>query len=442
MKKYFEHKWDNTACEFLNNEENRSIIQFLEKEGLGGWSSDKNNYIIYAAEGSGVLFYADSYIENTKHFQDLIKYFKDVDFSRKLKIIMSDFEQRFEEKNLSDEIEKYKSILTNNNINNNLGYLTNDISNISVNLLQGLHKQTDKNKKLRKVYILMMLSEYTEIKGNEFNFRIEQSGGGASISYDFDTCGIEDIEILDSVYNWIINEKGYENTYKEKLEVIRSVLVRNNSLELNSDKNNSILDSAKSIFQKIIKQETNRYFEEVNQLKNDFLTITERENDIYQSLHLKLLGWFSAVALTIFDKISNYEGNNIIHKLINSNSEKTRLVLAMLIIALIIIFTLYFLETRKNQDEFLKLKKFYVQSLMFNDNDFQNKVEFPEINQKYLIVAILLTLVLLLRLFLSGCHYILIAVIIVIIVCIGYKYGFIECITNSINKSSKLGYEE
>ena len=175
---------------------------------------------------------------------------------------------------------------------------------------------------------------------------------------------------------------------------------------------NSLLNSVKSIFQRIINSNVDRYFNEVTLLKDDFLKIVERENDIYQSLHIKLIGWFSALALLIFDKIKDYSGDDIFYKLLTSDSQKTELLLIMLIFALVFILIIYILEMRKNQDEYEKLKSFYTNSLMFDDGDFEEKIKSPCLDFRYILFMLWIVSILLLKLFTFNRTFIFYAVLI------------------------------
>ena len=107
----------------------------------------------------------------------------------------------------------------------------------------------------------------------------------------------------------------------------------------------------------------------------------------------------TALSLLIFDKIKDYDGADVISRLLNSSSEKTQLLLVLLVCALLVILIIYILEMWKNQDEYLKLKDFYTKSLMFNGDDFKNKVKFPIIDDRYVVLILVVGLILILRIF-------------------------------------------
>lgn len=382
--------WNGTSYEIVNDESNRDLIEFLQYNNVE-LEEEKGKYILY--QNNKTIFNLNDYIETKTHFADIEDYFYDIDFSEKIDYIYRDNHNwKIEEIDIKDEMEKYNNVVKSNIINR-------DIKNFSVNLLRKVENPSQKILHLNRIFILLFLSTNTEIKiledGFIFDFRISEDRISISEKYGFSEVNINDIDLLNSVYDWVINDTGYYNTYKQRLDIVRSIIVKNGTFRINED----IINKAESIFKRIISQETDKYFEEVSNLKNDFLKITERENDIYQSLHLKLMGWMTALSLLIFDKIKDYDGADVISRLLNSSSEKTQLLLVLLVCALLVILIIYILEMWKNQDEYLKLKDFYTKSLMFNGDDFKNKVKFPIIDDRYVVLILVVGLILILRIF-------------------------------------------
>lgn len=382
--------WNGTSYEIVNDESNRDLIEFLQYNNVE-LEEEKGKYILY--QNNKTIFNLNDYIETKTHFADIEDYFYDIDFSEKIDYIYrGNHNWKIEEIDIKDEMEKYNNVVKSNIINR-------DIKNFSVNLLRKVENPSQKILHLNRIFILLFLSTHTEIKiledGFIFDFRISEDRISISEKYGFSEVNINDIDLLNSVYDWVINDTGYYNTYKQRLDIVRSIIVKNGTFRINED----IVNKAESIFKRIISQETDKYFEEVSNLKNDFLKITERENDIYQSLHLKLMGWMTALSLLIFDKIKDYDGADVMSRLLNSSSEKTQLLLVLLVCALLVILIIYILEMWKNQDEYLKLKDFYTKSLMFNGDDFKNKVKFPIIDDRYVVLILVVGLILILRIF-------------------------------------------
>lgn len=384
------NSWNGTSYEIVDDESNRDLIEFLQYNNVE-LEEEKGKYILY--QNNKTIFNLNDYIETKTHFADIEDYFYDIDFSEKIDYIYRDNHNwKIEEIDIKDEMEKYNNVVKSNIINR-------DIKNFSVNLLRKVENPSQNILHLNRIFILLFLSTNTEIKiledGFIFDFRISEDRISISEKYGFSEVNINDIDLLNSVYDWVINDTGYYNTYKQRLDIVRSIIVKNGTFRINED----IVNKAESIFKRIISQETDKYFEEVSNLKNDFLKITERENDIYQSLHLKLMGWMTALSLLIFDKIKDYDGADVISRLLNSSSEKTQLLLVLLVCALLVILIIYILEMWKNQDEYLKLKDFYTKSLMFNGDDFKNKVKFPIIDDRYVVLILVVGLILILRIF-------------------------------------------
>lgn len=397
------NSWNGTSYVIVNDESNRDLIDFLQDNNIK-LEEENGKYILY--QNNTTIFNLNDYVNTTTHFSDIGRYFSDIDFSRNINFIFYDSDSdkwKIKKDDVRDEFEKYDNVIRSNNINR-------DIKNFSVNLLRKVENPSQKILHLNRIFILLFLSTNTEIKtlenGLVFDFKIIEDKVSVSEKYDFLEVKTNDIDLLNSVYDWIISDTGYYNTYKQRLDIIRSIIVKNGSFRINED----IINKAESIFKRIISQETDKYFEEVFNLKNDFLKITERENDIYQSLHLKLMGWMTTLALLIFDKIKDYDGADVISRLLNSSSEKTQLLLVLLVCALVVILIIYILEIWKNQDEYWKLKDFYTNSLMFNGDDFNNKVKFPNIDDRYVVLILVVVLLLILRIFFLSSVFIIILV--------------------------------
>lgn len=273
------NSWNGTSYEIVDDESNRDLIEFLQYKKVE-LEKENGKYIVY--QNNTTIFNLNSYIETKTHFTDIEDYFSDIDFSEKIDYIYRDNHNwKSEEIDVKDEIEKYNDVIKSNIINR-------DIKNFSVNLLRKVENPSKKILHLNRIFILLFLSTNTEIKilenGFIFDFRIIEDRISISEKYSFSEVKTSDIDLLNRAYDWVINDTGYYNTYKQRLDIVRSIIVKNGTFRINED----IVNKAESIFKRIISQETDKYFEEVSNLKNDFLKITERENDIYQSLHIKL----------------------------------------------------------------------------------------------------------------------------------------------------------
>lgn len=384
--------WNKLSYEIENTPSNSILIQNLKAFGIMKNDSDRNIYTVQTLGLESVIFNLEDYIDNQMMFQSNIRYFQRKNFSKDVRIISKNSHNTWieEKKNLSDEIIKIKKMLSNNNINidvdNKLLY------NIPISIFDS-NSQIFKVRKSKYICLMLLFSNFTNYENDRFKFKLVIDNNEITDDYCFEDCiSDKQLEYLIELYSWIINDG---DNYIQKLSIVRSVLLKNKSFTIE----NSLLNSVKSIFQRIINSNVDRYFNEVTLLKDDFLKIVERENDIYQSLHIKLIGWFSALALLVFDKIKDYSGNDIFYKLLMSDSQKTKLLLIMLIFALVFILIIYILEMKKNQDEYIKLKSFYTNSLMFDDGDFEEKIKSPCLDFRYILFMLWIVAILFLKLF-------------------------------------------
>ena len=384
--------WNKLSYEIENTPSNSILVQNLKAFGIVKNDSDRNIYTVQTLGLESVIFNLEDYIDNQMMFQSNVRYFQRKNFSKDVRVINKNSHNTWieEKKNLSDEIIKIKKMLSNNNINidvdNKLLY------NIPISIFDS-NSQISKVRKSKYICLMLLFSNFTNYENDRFKFKLVIDNNEITDDYCFEDCvSDKQLEYLVELYSWIINDG---DNYIQKLSIVRSVLLKNKSFIIE----NSLLNSVKSIFQRIINSNVDRYFNEVTLLKDDFLKIVERENDIYQSLHIKLIGWFSALALLIFDKIKDYSGDDIFYKLLTSDSQKTKLLLIMLIFSLVFILIIYILEMRKNQDEYIKLKLFYTNSLMFDDGDFEEKIKSPCLDFRYILFMLWIVAILFLKLF-------------------------------------------
>ena len=384
--------WNNLSYEIENTPSNSLLIQKLQVFGIVKEDLEKNIYTVRTLGLKSVIFNLEDYINQQTLFQGTVRYFQNKDFSKDIRIINKNSKNTWieEKKNLSDEILKVEKMLRNNNIN--LNFDNKFLYNIPISIFDSI-SQISKVRKSKYICLMLLFSNFTNYENDRFKFKLVIDNNEITDDYCFEDCiSDEQLEYLIELYSWIINDG---DNYIQKLSIVRSVLLKNKSFTIE----NSLLNSVKSIFQRIINSNVDRYFNEVTLLKDDFLKIGERENDIYQSLHIKLIGWFSALALLVFDKIKDYSGNDIFYKLLMSDSQKTKLLLIMLIFALVFILIIYILEMKKNQDEYIKLKSFYTNSLMFDDGDFEEKIKSPCLDFRYILFMLWIVAILFLKLF-------------------------------------------
>lgn len=329
-----------------------------------------------------LLFLEEKYIDKCNQFSKVIDKFKRKNFYDDILIYKNN--QLEELDDFSEEVELFNQIITENNIN---GLSRKDL-NISVQHFENYEK-TPKIDFVKGIYILLFLSNSTEYENNSFIFKVklEEKETIKEVSFD----NIESLDLV-KIYSWIISSKENLQT---RLKIVREIILRKGIFDLSD----SDLYSAKSAFNRIIKEETDKYFAQVNMLKDDFLKLSERKQESYQSLHLKLLGWISAIALFIYDEIKDRESDKLLNKLFFSTTEKGNLFLVIFILSLIIIWVIFVKEMNGNKKEYEKIEEFYTKELFFEKEDFQKFIEKPEIPDAYKLIFFALLIALICRMF-------------------------------------------
>ncbi|MEI3599934.1 MULTISPECIES: hypothetical protein [unclassified Oceanobacillus] len=330
-----------------------------------------------------LLFLEEKYINECSRFSKIIDKFKVKRFDSNLLIYKNN---QFEKlNNFSKEVELFDQVIAENNIN---GLQKQDLS-ISVKHFEEYNK-SKKVEFIQYLYILLFLSNITEYEDNHFTFKVEMEEKETTtkkISFDeFQAFN------LVKTYSWIVNSK--ENL-RTRLKIIREIIVRKKSFDLSEGD----LYKAKSAFNRIIKEETDKYFTQVNMLKDDFLKLSERKQKSYQSLHLKFLGWGSSIALFIYGEVRKKESDNLLNKLFFSTTEKGILFLVIFILSLVIIWLIFVKEMAENKAEYQKIKEFYTNQLFFEEKDFSEFIKSPKIPCLYKFLFSFLLVALALRLF-------------------------------------------
>lgn len=406
--------WNNLSYEIENTPYNSLLIQNLESLEIVENDLEKDIYVVRTLGLQSVIFNLEDYIDNQIFFEGTVRFFQKKDFSKDIRIITKNSKNTWieEKKNFSVEIIKIEKMLSDNNININADNKL--LYNIPISIFDS-NSKISKVRKSKYICLMLLFSNFTNHENDLFKFKLVIDNNEITNDYCFgDSIPDKQLEFLEELYYWIVDDG---DNYIQKLSIVRSILLKNKSFTIE----NSLLNSVKSIFQRIIDSNVDRYFNEVALLKDDFLKIVERENNIYQSLHIKLMGWFSALALLIFDKIKDYKGEDVFFRLIGSDSQKTKLLLLMLIGALIFILIIYVLEMRKNRAEYNKLKSFYTTSLMFTDGDFEEKIELPRLDIRYILFMFWVVLILVSKIFTFYLNFIIYTGLITLSFVLSYK---------------------
>ena len=288
------------------------------------------------------------------------------------------------------DAENYFKIISFNTING----VEYEKLKISLKLLSGgkYSSKSDRVRHLINIYVLLVLANRTKRQQNRLEYTFEGDLDSFVFETEFGKGNFTDG--LLEIYEWIVNEQEYSEAYKVKLQIVRSLIIKQKKL----DELDLIKNQAESIFNRIVSGKTDHYFELQNSLKDDFIKISTMTSESNSSLNTKLFGWLTAFSLIIFDFIKESNGQNLFRRIICSTSEKTNILLLLLIVALFIIMIMFNLDIKAIRKQYQCLKDLYVNQMFISKEDFKKFIQKPLYCNMYNLLLLSLLIVLVIRL--------------------------------------------
>ncbi|MCY7082489.1 hypothetical protein [Streptococcus oralis] len=386
-------KWQNTAAII---DLNSPLQQIFKSNQIGLNKND--GYYIYNKENTWI--FEEEFIDVPSHnlqqiFDKLC--IKNYDNIQYFDSVTSEFKVVTE-----SDAENYLKIISFNTING----VEYEKLKISLKLLSGgdYSSKSDRVRHLINIYVLLLLANRTKRQQNRLEFTFEGDLDSCVFITEFGkqnlTDGLLEIdELLKSdglleIYEWIVNEQEYSEAYKVKLQIVRSLIIKQKRL----DELDLIKNQAESIFNRIVSGKTDHYFELQNNLKDDFIKISTMISESSSSLNTKLFGWLTAFSLIIFDFIKKSDGQSLFGRIVCSTSEKTNVLLLLLIMALLIIMIMFNLDIRNIRKQYQCLKDLYVNQMFISKEEFNKFIKKPLYRNMYNLLLLSLLIVLVLRL--------------------------------------------
>ena len=288
------------------------------------------------------------------------------------------------------DAENYLKIISFNTING----VEYEKLKISLKLLSegDYSSKSDRVRHLINIYVLLLLANRTKRQQNRLEFTFEGDLDSFVFKTEFGKQNL--IDGLLEIYEWIVTEQEYSEAYKVKLQIVRSLILKQEKL----DELDLIKNLAESIFNRIVSGKTDHYFELQNNLKDDFIKISTMNSESNSSLNTKLFGWLTAFSLIIFDFIKESNGQNLFRRIICSTSEKTNILLLLLIVALFIIMIMFNLDIKAIRKQYQCLKDLYVNQMFISKEDFNKFIQKPLYCNMYNLLLLSLLIILVIRL--------------------------------------------
>ena len=287
------------------------------------------------------------------------------------------------------DAENYLKIISLNTING----VEYEKLKISLKLLSGgnYSSKSDRVRHLINIYVLFLLANRTKRQHNSLEFTFE--GDLDSFVFETEFGKKKIIYGLLEIYEWIVTKQEYSEAYKVKLQIVRSLIIKQKKL----DQLDLIKNQAESIFNRIVSEKTDHYFELQNNLKDDFIKISTMTSESNSSLNTKLFGWLTAFSLIIFDFIKKSDGQDLFRKIVCSTSEKTNVLLLLLIMALLIIMLMFNLDIRNIRKQYQCLKDLYVNQMSISNEEFNKFIKKPLYSNMYNLLLLSLLIILVIR---------------------------------------------
>ena len=266
-------KWNGTSVIF---DKESTIVDVFKEEGINLRENDEEfilenqpNYFIYENE----------FIKHSTNLVTIVTKFTKKEYSENSKVFLPK-ENTFNHisTNFSDS-SKYSDIVKNNVIDGDIREL-----NISINVLNNILDNSRKSKLILDILILFCLS--TRVSYNAETVSIDFHVDDEDYSIDINIEESIPLELY-SIYDWIFNDQEYKDSHIVKLHIVRRVIIKKRNMNNISD----VLLDSKLAYKRIISKKTDDYFNQLNQLKEDFLVLSKHENSVLRTLNLTFFAW-------------------------------------------------------------------------------------------------------------------------------------------------------
>ena len=317
----------------------------------------------------------------------MINKYTQKEYSNKSKAYFSDRNEFENIQSIFGDLHKYLEVAKNNVIDGDIREF-----NISINVLNNI--MDDSRKPRLFLDILIMFALGNRVSYNAENVGVEFNLDEERYRVDIDIENSDPINLY-PIYNWIFNDEEYKDSYAVKLNIVRQVIIRKRSITDIL----GILTDSKLAYKRIISKKTDDYFNQLNQLKEDFLILSKNENSTLRALNIAFFAWLGYLGVELFKIIVNYTKADILTYLFCSTGAKKGIVIMGFIIALFFVFLVYVLEIKSLEKTYNVIKKIYKDKILFEneskeDGKFESTISKPEIGklQKAVFTVILVLL--------------------------------------------------
>ena len=381
-------EWKGTSLKI--DDADSCFVERLKQEGI---ILRENDDQITLENQKNYFIYENEFIDQSKHLETMITKYTQKEYSDKCKVYFSEENEFKSIQSNFEDLEKYLKVTKNNIIDGDVREL-----NISINVLKNILDDSRKKPSLF-LDILILFALGNRISYDAEKFEVEFNLDEEQYKVDIDITNPKPINLY-PIYDWIFNDEEYKDSYTLKLNIARQVIIRKRSITDASE----ILTDAILAYKRIISKKTDDYFNQLNQLKNDFLVLSKNENSALRTLNISFFAWLGYLGVEIFKIIVNYNRPDILRYLFCSTGAKKGIVIFGFIVALLFVFLAYASEISSLKKTYKVIRKIYEDKILFENETTENKkfestIQEPRIGKFQWVVFIGILVFLFLRLF-------------------------------------------
>lgn len=296
MNKPFD--WKNTSLKIDSRTSDGSVlIKALNKESIE-LRLDESIHVLENQSKHYIL--EDDFINNSRNLPLIIRKYSKKDYEDTIRIYDEELSGFKSLKVESSDKKIYEEIIKENIIDADIREFP-----ISINTLEKvLDKDSRKSSLILDIFILISIANKSKFNAEDYSFEVGVDDKTYRATLNIDSESLN----LFPIYDWIINNEEYKESYNVKLHVVRQVIInKQNMLDVKG-----LLEDSKLAYRRIISKKTNEYFEQLNQLKDDFLILSQNENSTLRTLNLTFFAWLGSLGLELFNIIKDYTGTDIL----------------------------------------------------------------------------------------------------------------------------------
>lgn len=381
-------EWKGTSLKI--DDADSCFVERLKQEGI---ILRENDDEITLENQKNYFIYENEFIDQSKHLETMITKYTQKEYGDKCKVYFSEENEFKSIQSNFEDLGKYLKVTKNNIIDGDVRDL-----NISINVLKNILDDSREKPSLF-LDILILFALGNRISYDAEKFEVEFNLDEEQYKVDIDITNPKPMNLY-PIYDWIFNDEEYKDSYTLKLNIARQVIIRKRSITDASE----ILTDAILAYKRIISKKTDDYFNQLNQLKNDFLVLSKNENSALRTLNISFFAWLGYLGVEIFKIIVNYNRPDILRYLFWSTGAKKGIVILGFIVALSFVFLAYASEISSLKKTYKVIRKIYEDKILFENETTENKkfestIQEPRIGKLQWAVFIGILVFLFLRLF-------------------------------------------